>query len=229
MSDYYLSVLESQGLGQGDIFKHLPFFDLKSNEVINIVPENTGSVKLSRDLASYVPDQNGELTNVLADIIFRPGIIITQNCDVLRSEYVSFCELRPYTDFEKDFEKQTTDIKKVNFLTKNFRNKDKFFYLLFDESVFQERMAIDFSRIYQIRRELLETMKNKRLAHLGTVPLEHFRIKIANYFKRYAYDEWYILNRSEFGEYYTDKQAQTTKGDILQKDLDLIEPFGWQT
>lgn len=43
---------------------------------------------------------------------------------------------------------------------------------------------------------------------------EHYREKIAEYFRRYPYDEWYPLSKEEFKVYNDEKGP--------------VEPFPWQ-
>ncbi|MCD6556427.1 MAG: hypothetical protein J7K64_04465 [Bacteroidales bacterium] len=221
---FYYSKNKSISLGQGDIFSYLPFFNINSSIVDVIFPGDEEPVYKETDLAEYVPSDSGVLKNVVTDVILKPGIVITQNCDVLRSDYISFCEIGRFDDIETSLNEKTSELNKLLFLTKKYAHQEKYFYLQDDDRFFSDRMAVDFSRIYQIKRTLLEKMINKRIASLGKIPLEHFRVKISNYFKRFAYDGWYMLNKDEFEAFYKYKQEKEKR----KNELDLIKPFPWQ-
>lgn len=88
-----------------------------------------------------------------------------------------------------------------NIITMNNREPSKM-YLLPDNILnIPERMFIDFSTIFYILRKDLECLRNLRLCRLNNEALEHFREKLAYYFHRYSYDEYYPLNNQEMKEY----------------------------
>jgi hypothetical protein len=84
-------------------------------------------------------------------------------------------------------------------------------------------MAVDFSSIYQIKREVLTQLLQKRKCKLGEIPLEHFRSKISDYFKRFAYDGWYVLDKDEFQLYYDEQ-----KKSLPLEELSYINRYPWQ-
>lgn len=59
-------------------------------------------------------------------------------------------------------------------------------------------------------------MRANRVGRLNHVGTEHFRESLAQYFRRYPYDEWYPLSSEELREY---------QNDIAP---DHAEPFPWQ-
>ncbi|EKE21845.1 MAG: hypothetical protein ACD_7C00114G0005 [uncultured bacterium] len=221
--NFYNKKKEVDSLEQGDIFNCLPFFNIDSN-LIKTIDSADGKLFYKKlDIKNYEASLDGVLRNAVIDIHFKPAILITQNCDVLRSSYISFCEIRKFKDVDGSLDSITSEKRIVEFLTKKYAHQEKYFYLPAEDGVFDDRMAVDFSRIYQIDRTLLEGMKNKRICSLNLVPLEHFRVKIANYFKRFAYNGWYLLNKAEFNVFKTDKEKECGAG-----ELKLINPYPWQ-
>jgi len=62
-------------------------------------------------------------------------------------------------------------------------------------------MAVDFLVTLRIPREDLESLRSLRKGRLNPVADEHFRERIAEFFRRYPYDEWYPLNQEELATY----------------------------
>ncbi len=223
-NSFYYSKKNEDRIEQGDIFLFLPILSIDSNLVNTINPVNGDFSYKEVDLNNYTPSDDNILKNIVVNMELKPGIVITQNCDVLRSDYVSFCEIKKLIDIEKDLQKMTSEKRKLNYYTENYSHKEKYFYLPEEDDVFEEKMAIDFSRIYQIKRETLENMLNKRVRSLGEIPLEHLKVKVGNYFKRFAYDKWYLLKKEEFNSYYKLKKD----GGMPECELNLIRPYPWQ-
>jgi hypothetical protein len=79
-------------------------------------------------------------------------------------------------------------------------------------------MAADFRIVLRVPlRDLLE-MRVQRVARLNEVAVQHFREMFSQFFRRYAYNEWYPLSKEEFEEYTKDK------GDFDEPIL----PYDWQ-
>ena len=53
------------------------------------------------------------------------------------------------------------------------------------------------------------------MARLNDLADEHFRERLAEYFRRYPYDEWYPLDKAELEEYRRSKPEP-------------IQPYPWQ-
>lgn len=213
----------SNKIEQADIFLDLPFLDIISVKV-QAIEAKDGEFKYKEiDLDDYSPPDDGSiLNNVIANLELKPGIVISQNCDNLRRDHISFCEIKNLSKIENNFV-QMQPGKRIKYLTKEYKHKETYFYLPEEDGIFEDKMAVDFSRIYQIQRVVLEKILKKRIASLSEIPLEHFRIKIANYFKRYAYDSWYVLRKEEYISYY-----EKHKGDLPDCELKLIKPYPWQ-
>jgi hypothetical protein len=110
----------------------------------------------------------------------------------------------------------TTTKKWVSLITGKGRIVHRLFYLPPDESIgFPDRMAADFRVVFQILRADLENSRQLRVGRLNSTALDHFRESFAEYFKRYAFNEWYPLSKEEFQEYKT----------AAQED---IPPYSWQ-
>ena len=69
--------------------------------------------------------------------------------------------------------------------------------------------------VFHIFRDDLEkNVKELRRGRLNKIAFQHYRESIAQYFRRYPYDEWYPLNNEEFEEYNLNKGP--------------VDPFEWQ-
>jgi len=76
-------------------------------------------------------------------------------------------------------------------------------------------MGCDFRVLIRAPRHDLEQMLDLRVGRLNQEATEHFRETLAQYFRRYPYNEWYPLTPDEFREYAVDSP-------------ELIEPYPWQ-
>ena len=57
-------------------------------------------------------------------------------------------------------------------------------------------------------------MRELRVGRLKDMANEHFREKLASFFRRYAYNAWYPLTKEEFEAY--------------EKENPGTEPYNWQ-
>jgi hypothetical protein len=81
----------------------------------------------------------------------------------------------------------------------------KWFYLPEDSELgFDKRMAVDFQVTLTVARQDLEAMRHLRKRRLNPEADEHFRERLAEFFRRYPVDEWYPLTAAEFSEYEKD-------------------------
>jgi hypothetical protein len=89
-----------------------------------------------------------------------------------------------------------------NIITQQARINQKWFYLPPDEKVgFAQKMGVDFLVTLRVPRVDLETLRSLRKGRLNAIADEHFRERIAEFFRRYPYDEWYPLNKEELQAY----------------------------
>jgi hypothetical protein len=195
---------------QGDIFIGLPRIDLSLAGVL-VLKEGDEQVEMPwEDIAV-----SGE--PVTAVIALRPvaAIVANQDCDTIHGRDVTLCEIRPFRDVErsaKDISSANAWMKK---LTQHARVNLKWFYLPSDTQIgFTDKMAVDFMVTLRVARVDLERLRQFRKARLNDVADEHFRERIAEFFRRYPYDEWYPLNQEELVQY--------------KKDHPEAEPFPWQ-
>ena len=218
MDYFYQRVPDANDIKQGDIFSSLPFLAINSPKITEVIAEGQEPVYKEIDLNDYVGDTKESKTLVIKSEI-RPGIVITQNCDMLRSEYISYCAIRPFDEIEKNFSPNNQK-KQVEFLTKTYINRAKYFYLPPETpNGFDDRMAVDFSFIHQIKLDVIKQLISKRRSALNTDSLEHFRIKLSDYFKRYAYNPWYVLNKGEFDTYVNV---------LPPEEIPHVRPYPWQ-
>ena len=149
------------------------------------------------------------------------GIVASQDCDAARKEQLTFFLIGEFS--------RTTGIElssrvkgRVSTITKHSRLNAGWMYLPLGEPLFSMPMAIDFHSAFQISRpDLQEHVTELRKGRLPEIAYQHYREKMANYFRRYPYDEWYPLSKEEF-EYYRNRIEAAS-------EFDKIEPFPWQS
>ncbi len=200
----------SSPIGQGDIFFGVPILDLTDDELPVIDDEGNAQ---TLPWESFAAAGN----SVSAIIAVRPTIAIvgTQECDALRSPNITLFEVRPFRDVERKSKDTSKPSKWVPLITQHARINQKWFYLPADERLgFSEKMGADFLTPIRIPRLALERLLSFRKGRLNEVAKQHFRERLAEFFRRYAYDEWYPLTREELAEY--------------QKNHPNAEPFPWQ-
>lgn len=200
----------SSPIGQGDIFFGVPILDLTDDELPIIDDEGNAQTLPWEAFASAG-------NNVSAIVSVRPTIAIvgTQECDALRAPSITLFEVRPFRDVERKSKDTSKPSKWVPLITQHARINQKWFYLPADERVgFNEKMGADFLTPIRVPRLALERLLTFRKGRLNEVAKQHFRERLAEFFRRYAYDEWYSLTREELAEY--------------QKSHPDAEPLPWQ-
>ncbi|MFL6334902.1 MAG: hypothetical protein ACJ754_16445 [Pyrinomonadaceae bacterium] len=200
----------SSPIGQGDIFFGVPILDLTDEELPTVDDAGNAQALPWEAFASA-----GK--NVSAIVTVRPTIAIvgTQECDALRAPNITLFEVRPFRDVERKSKDTSKPSKWVPLITQHARINQKWFYLPADERLgFGEKMGADFLTPIRVPRLTLERMLNFRKGRLNEVAKQHFRERLAEFFRRYAYDEWYPLTREELAEYH--------------KSHPEAEPFPWQ-
>lgn len=197
-------------LRQGDIFIGIPRVDLSLQRVV--LPQADGErVAHWEDLA-----RNEEAFPIIVQVRSVAAIVATQDCDTLRSRDITLCEIRSFRDVEQK-SKQTEKPKKwMQIITQHARLNLKWFYLPPDEKLgFTEKMGVDFLVTLRVPRADLESLRCLRRGRLNSTADEHFRERIAEFFRRYPYDEWYPLDDKELKEY-CDQYPDS-------------KPYSWQT
>jgi hypothetical protein len=184
-------------LKQGDIFVGLPRVEMSLKRVPIITEQGTQIIMEWNDLAK-------EGNAVTAVLVLKPvkAIIISQDCDASRADDITLCEIRPFSEVER----KSIDTKKIqkwiNMITQQARLNQKWFYLTPCSKIgFEDRMGVDFNITIRIPRLDLEDLKHLRKGKLNEVAGAHFRERIAGYFRRYAFNEWYPLDPDEMKVY----------------------------
>jgi len=187
---------ESDPIRQGDIFLGLPRMDISLNEIV--VYEEGGE----RETSWAEIAQDEESVNILVPVRSVAAIVATQDCDAVRSRDITLCEIREFRDVEPSTKDTKSAKAWISRIIQQARINQKWFYLPPDEQIgFKEKMAVDFLVTLRIPREDLESLRSLRKGRLNPVADEHFRERIAEFFRRYPYDEWYPLNQEELATY----------------------------
>lgn len=186
-------------LRQGDIFIGLPRIDISLQRVVIADPQGERLAKWAK-LASH-----NQALNIIVPVRPVAAIVATQDCDAARGRDITLCEIQKFPDVERKAKDTQKPKSWVNILTQHARINQKWFYLPPDERIgFADKMAVDFMVTLRVPRAELEALRDLRTGRLNAVADEHFRERISDFFRRYAYDEWYPLNREELQAYIED-------------------------
>jgi hypothetical protein len=202
---------EDVPLRQGDILYPIPFTVFMDPSRFSMI---TTDGKLMEDTWIGSTDQSEK--SIVLPIKPAWGIVATQDCDAQRSPVISFFLIDLFHVVTRLTTPKTPNSWK-NMITTRSRLNLSWFYLPNDDNVgFSDRMAINFHVMFQIGQKFLENNRNElRKARLCDVAYQHYRERIAQYFRRYPYDEWYPLTKEEFQKYCESKNME-------------FEPFEWQ-
>ncbi|MBK9746857.1 MAG: hypothetical protein IPO91_08735 [Chloroflexi bacterium] len=209
----------TEPIRQGDIFRSLPFV-VTDPESLTLLRDD----KLIAEPQNWINLSGGDLPSlVVASVVPTYGIVITQDCDTTRDKYIAFLQIREFFDVVKDRPPANGSPEKINdwwtkYIVRGSRENLKWFYLPADPDFgFDKRMAATFQTIITVRTDfLVKNLALLRMGRLNTVADEHFREQIAQYFRRYPYNEWYPFTKDELSEYRKDP----TRRDTL--------PYPWQ-
>ncbi len=197
---------EGEPIRQGDIFCNLPVpaFDLDS---MTVVSDEELLEKRWEDITEPT-------TAIVVPIEKHWAIVASQDCDTNRVPSLTLFKIVTLDSSD------TTPPKNVKgwvsyIKTRSVENASRF-YLPSDERLgFNDRMLVLFQNVIQIKRESLESrVRTHRKGRLNTVADEHFRESIAQFFRRYPYNEWYPFTKEEF-QYYSE-------------DITDAKPYPWQ-
>ena len=207
----YLPVRENEPIEQGDIFRNIPQVEISAEEMLVVRDDSI----VERSWLDVIGGNERECSAVVG-IEAVTAIVISQNCDNSRRNYISLCQV---TDFLETLNQTKSPPKNDNawqsLITKSMRTNPRLFFLPRDFGFgIEDPMAADLSTVIRLRRVDLEKIRNQRIAKLKEVAVDHFRESIANYFRRYAFNEWYPLSQSQFEEY--------------EKANEGAEPYPWQ-
>lgn len=182
---------------QGDIIVGLPRVEVSLGEIAVLEKDESVTKREWRDIALH----EREVTALLP---VRPvaAIVATQDCDATHAQDITLCEIRPFHHVERKAAQTTAPKAWKNILTQHARINQKWFYLPPDQGIgFAEKMAVDFMVTLRVPRAELEALRDLRKGRLNALADEHFRERIAEFFRRYPYDEWYSLAPEELKTY----------------------------
>jgi len=225
----YEALSQDEPIRQGDIFRDLPRVDISLQDLTVLtrspITDDIEHREMSWDDAlrdgaasELQHPEGGSAVRVLRAVLpVCPvtAIVITQDCDAAHAEDMSLCEISDLPRVFKNAEKLSSTGRWVKNLTRQGTDTTKWFYLPPDPAFgIVARMAVDFQSVLRLPRPHLEKLKALRVGRLKPVAYEHFREKLAEFFRRYPYDPWYPLNKEEFQEYL--------------EGHDGAKPFEWQ-
>lgn len=203
----------NEPIQQGDIFRYVPRIDIDLEQLAVL----DGDDLTQRNWAELTTNSNN--TPVTSVVAIRPvtAIVITQDCDAVRVDDIALSEIVLFEQVMPDIKNAKYPQRTWGLITKQSRLNLRWFYLPVDVSIgFTQRMAADFHSVLRTSRFFLEShISQLRIARLKDIAIEHFREKLSEYYRRYPYDEWYPLDKSEFDEYRKSKSEP-------------VPPFSWQ-
>jgi len=188
---------QDEPIKQGDIFLGVPKVEVEFSAGLPALSETNEPEKIPwEDIV-----KSGATTPAVFSVLPVPAIVASQDCDSRWADTITLCEIREFSEIEKD----TATAKlagMIKIITRHARWKLKWFYLPTDETVgFDKRMGVDFFSTIRLPREDLEELIKLRKACLKPIACDHFRERIAHFYRRYAYNEWYPLNKEEMENY----------------------------
>lgn len=205
----YESVAVDHAVSQGDIFRHVPRVDL-SLAAIPMVDDEGTHQESWREIAP-----NSEVVAVLP-VKSVTGIVITQNCDAQRGEYICLAQIVPFLSALNQATPPKNPDKWQSLIIGQAKTNYRLYYLPADNTIgFSEPMVADFRIIVRVPRLDIENLKENRIGTLNKVAVEHFRESLSHFFRRYAYNEWYPLTKEQY-EAYSARCGES------------VVPFPWQ-
>jgi hypothetical protein len=200
----YETVSLKDDIRQGDIFYNLPFVRFNLEELLVINEESYFE-------QTYWGKVSVDRIDILSNLEKTYAIILSQDCDCLRDVYISLIVINRWGKTYSSNKRWMMEIVKLN------NQSPSKMYLPPDNNFkISTRMVIDFSQIFHLLRTNLEKLRSLRICRLNQEAMEHFREKVAYYFHRYGYTEYYPLNAKEMDKYekwrkekYSRKKYQT--------------------
>jgi len=210
----YDPVLNDAPISQGDIFTSLPRVEVSLKKVF-VVDADLSPYEMTWADAAESRTGASQMVRAILPLYPVDAIVITQSCDAVRADNVSLCEIVSVDKMLTDSQTWSTKTW-ARVLSKQDTENLRWFYLPPGGAAgFRERMAVDFRTVIHLPTEELEAFKQLRKGRLNKVAYEHFREKLAQFFRRYPYNPWYPLDKNEFMEY------QNTQHEA-------VKPYEWQ-
>ncbi len=200
----YEQLSEYQPIRQGDIFYPLPRPKLLLDEM-ETISEDAGS-----EAAKWSNIKDREKIFITIEVEKTWGIVATQDCDAAQSSpCISLFQVVPFIKVYGST--PSSPSKWVKVLTERICRNASWFYLPKDDSIgISIEMAVNFHRVFQIERTDLERNKFLRRGRLASFAYEHYREAIAQYYRRYPYNEWYPFNKDQLEAYARERDYQVS-------------------
>ncbi|MBI4475931.1 MAG: hypothetical protein HY654_02090, partial [Acidobacteria bacterium] len=155
----YSPVAPDSPVRQGDLFRNVPRVDFSLNELSVVEQNDTIVATRWADLPQVQELTPDPVTAVLS---LRPvlGIVLTQDCDAIRSPDIALAEVVPFRQAERSAERVEEGSESwVRRIVQHAKINQKWFYLPKDASIeFAVPMAADFRSILRVGRSDLEEM-----------------------------------------------------------------------
>lgn len=197
----YAAVDPNEPITQGDIFFDIPFTTTDLNNLV--FSQNEDDLKAGK--WSDIDDKNNITLNL--NVIPTCAIVLSQDCDAGRAPSISLFRVEPLSKILKENTPKSAKawadyIKRLN------RDRPSIFYLPKDleqpnfKVGFSERMFVNLETVFQIERSSLDEHKGVlRRGRLIPEAYEHYREAVAQYFRRYPYEEHYPMTKEEVDAY----------------------------
>ncbi len=204
----YTTLGIDEPIRQGDIFRYLPKIEIllgESNLPLVTELQDTGSIPV--DWLERAEFKEYLSANIQVKPVF--GIVISQDCDASRDYEITFAEIKPFSEFYVGFGETMKPKSRVSIITTHAQENYKWYYLKKNSGwKFISSMCVDFRSIFHVPRDMLiGYIDPMRLGRLDdSVAYPHFRERVAEYFRRYPYNEWYPFNKDELDYYESDKK-----------------------
>jgi len=200
---------QEEPIRQGDIFSGIPRVEISLSKMPVIIDNNV-QVTSWEEIAS-----SNKTVETIVSVKPVISIVASQDCDAIRAPDITLFEIKEFRDVELK-SKDTQSVRKwIKIITQHSRINQKWFYLPPDEKLgFNTKMGVDFLVTLRVTRLDLEKYIYLRKGRLNRIAEKHFRERVADFFRRYSYNEWYALDRQEMSVY--------------QEEYPDAEPYPWQ-
>jgi len=208
----YDIVDSAQSISQGDIFVNIPRIDMKLSEMVEYGVDGNQTTSWEKLVAS---SSMSPVTAILS-VVPVTAIVITQDCDASREDYISLCVVDDYLKLVNQDGAPSSAKKWASLIVKS-RFNPKVFYLPEDAQVgFDTPKGASFLDVLRVPMWDLMNLRKFRVGTLNSVANEHFRECLGHFFRRYSYNEWYPLTQEQFLAYRESKKSEE------------IPPYDWQ-
>jgi hypothetical protein len=188
-----------QPIRQGDIFSGIPKPSISLGRLSVVTRQDETVAAEWNELRTTT-----EPIAAIVGLVPVVAIVATQDCDTIHAPDLSLCEVKRFSELFPG-NPPATPKGWVNMIKQQTTRNLKWLYLPPDERMgFADRRVVDFQSILRVARDELEQRRHLRLGRLNDVADEHFRERLAEFFRRYPYNEWYPFTKEEFDAYKAD-------------------------